>query len=602
MEPELCMSLYKAPLRDIRFALFDVIGAEALYAQLGFAGAQRDVMDAVLDEAARFTETVLAPINAIGDEVGCTYDKDTGAVTSPPGFVHAYEQFVAGGWNGLVAPEKFGGQGLPESFGVALKEMIDAANLAWGNYPLLSHGATEALKHHGETWQQEVFLRPIVAGRWTGTMCLTEAHCGTDLGLLKTRATPNADGSYAISGTKIFITAGEHDLTENIVHLVLARLPDAPAGTKGISLFIVPKLKVGRDGMMGERNALRCGSIEHKMGIHGSSTCVMHFDGAQGWLIGQPNKGLLAMFTMMNTARLAVGIQGLGLADRAYQNALAYARDRLQMRSLSGAKFPDKPADPIIVHPDVRRMLLTCKSLIEGSRLLSYHAATLVDVLEHTTDDDEKRRADELLGFLTPIVKACLTEWGVECTYHALQCFGGHGYIREHGMEQLARDARITTLYEGTTGIQALDLLGRKIMQLQGAGLQQFLGMIQAFCAEQCSKAALTEFVGPLAEKAQEWQALTMEIGKKAMANADEVGAASVDYLFYSGYIALAYWWARAVAAVDAGNESNDLKTAKRETARFYFARILPRTLAHASAIRSGATPLLALDAALFDS
>jgi hypothetical protein len=433
-------------------------------------------------------------------------------------------------------------------------------------------------------------------------MCLTEAHCGTDLGLLKTRAAPNDDGSHAISGTKIFITAGEHDLTANIIHLVLARLPDAPAGTKGISLFIVPKMKVGRDGAMGERNAVRCGGIEHKMGIHGSATCVMHFDGAQGWLIGQPNKGLMAMFTMMNTARLAVGIQGLGLADRAYQNALAYARDRLQMRSLSGAKFPDKPADPIIVHPDVRRMLLTCKSLIEGGRVLSYHAASLVDVLEHTTDADEKRRADELLGFLTPIVKACLTEWGVECTYHALQCFGGHGYIREHGMEQLARDARITTLYEGTTGIQALDLLGRKVMLLQGAGLQHFLTMIQAFCAEHSGDAELAEFVGPLAAKAQEWQALTMEIGKKAMANADEVGAASVDYLFYSGYVALAYWWARAVAAASAGAQSHDLKTSKRETARFYFARILPRTLAHAAAIQSGASSLLALDAALFDS
>ncbi|HEY2346966.1 MAG TPA: acyl-CoA dehydrogenase C-terminal domain-containing protein [Xanthomonadaceae bacterium] len=595
------MNRYEAPLRDIRFALYDVIGAEALYARLGFASAQRDLMDAVLEEAAKFTQGVLAPINAVGDQEGCTHDRDTGAVTSPPGFVHAYEQFVEGGWTGLVAPEEFGGQGLPESFGVALKEMIDAANLAWGNYPLLSHGATEALKHHGEPWQQQAFLKPIVEGRWTGTMCLTEPHCGTDLGLLKTRAVPNADGSYAISGTKIFITAGEHDLTDNIVHLVLARLPDAPAGTKGISMFIVPKHKVGRDGVMGERNAVRCGSIEHKMGIHGSATCVMNFDGAQGWLIGQPNKGLMAMFTMMNTARLAVGIQGLGLADRAYQNALAYARERLQMRALSGAKFPDKPADPIIVHPDVRRMLLTCKALIEGGRLLSYHAATLVDVLEHTSDADEKRRADELLGFLTPIVKACLTEWGVECTYHALQCFGGHGYIAEHGMEQLARDARITTLYEGTTGIQALDLLGRKIMQLQGAGLRQFLEMIQQFCEEQAGNESLAEFTGPLGEKAGEWQELTMEVGKRAMANAEEVGAASVDYLFYSGYVALAYWWARAVAAADASAPAG-MKTAKRETARFYFSRILPRTLAHAAAIHAGAAPLLTLDAALFDS
>ncbi|MBS0212123.1 MAG: acyl-CoA dehydrogenase C-terminal domain-containing protein [Proteobacteria bacterium] len=596
------MNAYRAPLRDIRFALYDVLGAEALYARLGFASAQRDLMDAVLDEAAKFTQGVLAPLNAVGDRHGCAHDKDTGAVTTPPGFREAYAQFVEGGWNGLVAPEAYGGQGLPESFGVALKEMIDAANLAWGNYPLLSHGATEALKQHGEEWQRQVFLKPIVAGRWTGTMCLTEPHCGTDLGLLKTRAVPNADGSHAISGTKIFITAGEHDFTDNIVHLVLARLPDAPAGTKGISLFIVPKMKVGRDGKVGAHNAVRCGSIEHKMGIHGSVTCVMNFDGAQGWLIGQPNKGLMAMFTMMNTARLAVGIQGLGLADRAYQNALAYARERLQMRALSGAKFPDKPADPIIVHPDVRRMLLTCKALIEGGRLLAYHAATLVDVIEHGADADEKSRADELLGFLTPIVKACLTEWGVECTYHSLQCFGGHGYIAEHGMEQLARDARITTLYEGTTGIQALDLLGRKVMQLQGAGLRQFLGTIQAFCAEQAGNPALAEFIAPLGEKAGEWQALTMEIGKRAMGDADEVGAASVDYLFYSGYVALAYWWARAVAAADAAADASaDQRTAKRETARFFFARILPRTLAHAAAIRAGAKPLLALDAGLFD-
>ncbi len=597
------MNRYLAPLRDIRFALYDVLGAEALYARLGFAGAQRDLLDAVLEEAAKFTQEVLAPLNGVGDAHGCRHDRDSGAVTTPPGFRQAYQRFVEGGWIGLVAPEAYGGQGLPESFGVALKEMIDAANLAWGNYPLLSHGATEALKQHGEEWQRQAFLKPIVEGRWTGTMCLTEPHCGTDLGLLKTRAVPNADGSFAITGTKIFITAGEHDFTENIVHLVLARLPDAPEGTRGISLFIVPKMQVGRDGVMGAPNAVRCGSIEHKMGIHASATCVMNFDGAQGWLIGQPNRGLMAMFTMMNTARLAVGIQGLGLSDRAFQNALAYARERLQMRALSGPKFPDKPADPIIVHPDVRRMLLTCKALIEGGRLLSYHAASLVDVIEHTGDADEKARADELLGFLTPIVKACLTEWGVECTYHAMQCFGGHGYIAEHGMEQLARDARITTMYEGTTGIQALDLLGRKIMQLQAAGLRQFLDLIQRFCVEHAEDAGLAEFIGPLREKASEWQALTLEVGKRAAANAEEVGAASVDYLFYSGYVALAYWWARAVAAADAGAHiGTELKTAKRETARFYFARILPRTLAHAAAIRAGAKPLLALDAALFDA
>lgn len=596
------MNRYTAPVRDMKFALYDVIEADKLYAKLGAEHATRDLLDAVMDEAAKFTQTVLAPLSSVGDEVGCVFDPATGNVKTPPGFKEAYAQFVEGGWAGITAPEAMGGQHLPESFGAALKEMIDAANLSWGNYPLLSHGATEALKHHGEAWQQEVFLKPIIAGQWTGTMCLTEPHCGSDLGLLKTKAEPQADGSYKVSGTKIFITGGEHDFTDNIIHLVLARLPDAPAGVKGISLFIVPKVKVARDGTVGERNAVRCGSIEHKMGIHGSVTCVMNFDGAEGYLIGQPNKGLNAMFTMMNTARLAVGLQGLALIDRAYQNALAYSRDRLQGRSLSGAKEPGKPADPLIVHPDIRRMLLTCKSLAEGGRMLALHAATLVDVLERSTDEEERKQADVLLGFLTPIVKGLLTEWGNECTYHALQCFGGHGYVREWGMEQLARDARITTIYEGTTGIQALDLLGRKTMQLQGAGLQQFLKMIQAFCTQHATNASMTEFVLPLAEIAKQWGELTMEVGKKAMANADEIGAASVDYLFYSGYVALAFWWAKAVAAADAGNHGADFRTAKRETARFYFARILPRTQTHAAAMRSGSGNLLALDAALFDS
>jgi alkylation response protein AidB-like acyl-CoA dehydrogenase len=596
------MSTYKAPLADMRFVLFDVLGAQDLFARLGFTDATPDIVDAVLEEAARFNETVLAPLNRIGDEAGCSFDPATGDVTTPAGFRQAYAQYVEGGWAGLTSPTEFGGQNMPHAAGVALKEMIDAANLAWGNFPLLSHGATEALMHHGEAWQQEAFLKPIVEGRWTGTMCLTESHCGTDLGLLKTKAVPNEDGSHSISGTKIFITAGEHDFTENIVHLVLARLPDAPAGSKGISLFIVPKMKVDRDGVMGQRNAVRCGSLEHKMGIHGSATCVINFDGAQGWLIGEPNKGLAAMFTMMNTARLAVGLQGLGLSDRAYQNALRYARERLQMRSLSGAKFPDKPADPIIVHPDVRRMLLTCKALIEGGRAMGYHAASLVDVLEHGHDAEERRQADALLGFVTPIVKACLTEWGIECTYHALQCFGGHGYIAEHGMEQLARDARITTLYEGTTGIQALDLMGRKIMQLQAVGLQVMLGMIEQFCVANEDNAAVAEFIAPLRAKAAEWLQLTMGVGQRAVADADEVGAAAYDYLFYSGYVTLAYWWARSVAAADASSQPDSFKDAKRETARFYFARILPRTLTHAAAIGSGAASLMSLDAARFDA
>ncbi len=592
------MSSYTAPVADIRFALHDVLGAPALFQRLGLSEATADIIDAVLEEAARFSGTVLAPLNSVGDEIGSVFDKSTAAVTTPPGFKQAYDQFVEGGWTGLTAAPEFGGQGLPHTLGVPLNEMVNAANLAWGNFPLLSHGAVEALKHHGEAWQQEVFLKPLIEGRWTGTMCLTEPHCGTDLGLLKTRAEPNADGSYSITGTKIFITAGEHDLTDNIVHLVLAKLPDAPPGPKGISLFVTPKFKVARDGTVGERNALACGSIEHKMGIKASVTCVMNFDGAQGYLVGQPHKGLQAMFTMMNTARLGVGLQGIGLSERAYQNALRYSRERLQSRSLSGAKFPDKPADPIIVQPDVRRMLLTIKSLTEGSRLLALHAATLIDVAHHAQDPAERERADTLVSFLTPISKACQTEWGIENTYHALQCFGGHGYIHEHGMEQLARDARITTLYEGTTGIQALDLMGRKTAASQAAGLKLFLAEIEAFAREHEGDAALAEFIKPLRDQASEWAMLTREVLERAARDPEEIGAASYDYLFYSGYVVLAYWWARSVAA-SRGKDAK-LATAKLETARFYYARILPRTLAHAAHIRSGAKPLMALDEALF--
>ncbi|TQM17737.1 hypothetical protein FB548_1126 [Pseudoxanthomonas sp. 3HH-4] len=591
---------YTAPLTDLRFALYDVLGVEPLFQRLGYTEATRDILDAVLDEAARFTETVLAPLNSVGDEIGSQLDKATGEVTTPPGFKAAYTQFVEGGWTGLTSSPEFGGQGLPHTMGVPLNELVNASNLAWGNFPLLSHGAVEALKHHGEAWQQEVFLKPLVEGRWTGTMCLTEPHCGTDLGLLKTKAEPNADGSYAITGTKIFITAGEHDLTDNIVHLVLAKLPDAPAGAKGISLFVTPKFKVARDGTVGERNAVACGSIEHKMGIKASVTCVMNFDGAQGYLVGQPHKGLQAMFTMMNTARLGVGLQGIGLSERAYQNALRYARERLQTRSLSGPKSPDKPADPIIVHPDVRRMLLTIKSLIEGSRLLALHAGTLIDIANHAEDPAERERADTLVSFLTPISKACQTEWGIENTYHALQCFGGHGYIHEHGMEQLARDARITTLYEGTTGIQALDLMGRKTASTQAAGLKLFLADVHAFVQQHKDDASLTEFIDPLQQKAAEWAGLTKNVLQRAAANPEEIGAASTDYLFYSGYVVLAYWWARSVAAADASTHGDAFKQAKRETARFYFARILPRTLAHAAAIESGADTLMAMDEARF--
>jgi alkylation response protein AidB-like acyl-CoA dehydrogenase len=521
-------------------------------------------------------------------------------VKTPDGFRQAYRQYVEGGWAGLTAPEAYGGQGLPETIGAPVKEMIDSANLAWGTYPLLSHGATEALRVHGEDWQKEAFLKRIVSGEWTGTMCLTEPHCGSDLGLLKTRAEPNDDGSHAISGTKIFITAGEHDFTDNIVHLVLARLPDAPQGVKGISLFIVPKFKVGKDGVVGERNGVRCGAIEHKMGLKGSATCVMNFDGAQGWLIGEANKGLNAMFTMMNTARLAVGLQGLALSERAYQNALSYARERLQMRSLSGPKFPDKPADPLIVHGDIRRMLLTQKALIEGGRALGLYAAMLVDIQHRSRDGNEARRAEALVSFLTPIIKAMLTENANECTSLALQIYGGHGYIAEQGMEQYARDARITTIYEGTTQIQALDLLARKIMQQRGEGLRLFLEQLGMFCAQYASDGTLKDFIPRLSALTKEWADITQGLGKRAQSNPDEIGAAAVDYLFYSGYVALAWAWARSVAAAEASSQSEDFRQAKRLTARFYFDRILPRTRTHLAAMQAGADSLFAMPDALF--
>jgi len=590
------MSRYQAPLADMRFALFDVLGAEAICARLeGGEGHTRDLIDAVLDEGAKFNEQVLAPLNKTGDQEGCRFDQ--GTVTTPKGFKEAYRQFIDGGWAGLTAPADMGGQELPEVVGAVFKEMIDSANLSWGTYPLLSHGATESLKAIGSDWQKETFLKPIVEGRWTGTMCLTEPHCGSDLGLLKTKAEPVGDGTYRISGTKIFITAGEHDMTDNIVHLVLARLPDAPAGTRGISLFIVPKFRVDAAGTMGARNTVACGSIEHKMGIKASATCVMNFDAAEGYLIGEANKGLAGMFIMMNTARLAVGLQGLGLMERAYQNALAYARDRLQMRALTGPKRPDKPADPLIVHPDIRRMLLTQKAFIEAGRVLTYRACLLVDIVHRDPDAAARKSADDLLGFLTPIVKAMMTELAVENCYHALQIFGGHGYIQEWGMEQLARDARITTIYEGTTQIQALDLLGRKIMQLQGAGLRLFAAEIGAFAAANTA-GDVAPFAARVGELNAQWMALTQTIGARAAKNPDELGAAAVDYLFYSGYVAMAYALAQSVAASTA--KGGEFHAAKLATTRFYFDRILPRIDSHRLALESGADNLMTVDDALF--
>ncbi|MFB9147967.1 acyl-CoA dehydrogenase C-terminal domain-containing protein [Halomonas alkalicola] len=591
---------YQAPLRDIRFVMDEMLDYPAHYARLpGGEEASPDVVAAILEEGARFAREVLLPLNQSGDQEGCRLEG--GEVKAPKGFKEAYAQYVEGGWPSLAADPEHGGQGLPHSLAMVLSEMICATNLAWGMYPGLSHGAADALRHHGTDEQRATYLTKLVEGTWTGTMCLTEPHCGTDLGLIKTRALPTDDGAYAITGTKIFISAGEHDLAENIVHLVLAKLPDAPEGSKGISLFVVPKYLPNEAGEPGERNGVVCGSLEHKMGIHGNATCVMNFDGAKGFLVGAPNKGLACMFTMMNAARIGVGIQGLGLTEASFQNALAYARDRLQMRALSGPKAPEKAADPIIVHPDVRRMLLTQKAFAEGGRMLTLYTAQMIDIVEHGSDALERERAETLLGLLTPIVKAFLTEVGFEATNEGVQVFGGHGFIQEWGMEQLVRDARITRLYEGTTGIQALDLLGRKVLMSQGESLKVFTKEIHKFCQAEEGSSELAEFVRPLAKLNAEWGELTMSIGMKAMSDREEVGAASVDYLMYSGYVTLAYLFARAAKqarlALAEGSDEAAFYRAKLDTARFFFQRLVPRTRTHKAAIEAGAESLMAISA-----
>ena len=595
------MPTYKAPLRDMRFVMDEVLEFPAHYAQLPNGDeASPEIVSAILEEGARFSEEVLTPLNQVGDREGCQFKE--GEVTTPTGFKEAYKQYVEGGWPSMTQDTGYGGQGLPQSLGMVLNEMICSANLSWGMYPGLSHGAMDALLHHGTDEQKAQYLTKMIEGSWTGTMCLTEPHCGTDLGLIRTKAEPLNDGSYAVSGTKIFISAGEHDMADNIVHLVLAKLPGAPEGSKGISLFIVPKFTPDANGEAGERNGVQCGSLEHKMGIHGNSTCVMNFDNAKGYLIGEPNKGLSYMFVMMNAARIGVGIQGLGLTEVSFQNALTYARDRLQMRALSGAKAPEKAADPIIVHPDVRRMLLTQKAFAEGGRALVYYTAQLVDQVNAGGEAGEE--ADELLGLLTPIVKAFLTETGFEATNEGIQIFGGHGFIHEWGMEQFVRDARITRLYEGTTGIQALDLLGRKILMNQGETLRKFTRQIHKFCEAEADNSAMQAFTGPLSKLNKEWGDLTMQVGMKAMQNRDEVGAASVDYLMYAGYVCLAYFWARSAKAAQKALADGSTETAfykgKLATAEFYYSKLLPRTKALAAAIAEGGDSLMAMDAEQF--
>jgi acyl-CoA dehydrogenase len=598
------MAQYTPPLRDIGFVLHEVHGAIGQLQQLpDHADLTRELVDQVLEEGGKFCAEVLFPINRSGDEEGCTYAG--GVVRTPRGFKEAWQQFKAAGWPTLTADTALGGQGLPSAVGIAFQEMMNSGNQAWAMYPSLTHGAYDCLKAHGTPQQKSLYLPRLVSGEWMGTMCLTEPHCGTDLGMLRSKAQANPDGSFAITGTKIFISSGEHDMADNIIHLVLARLPDAPPGTKGISLFLVPKVLPNADGSLGARNGIACGRIEEKMGIHGNATCEMNLIGATGWLVGEPNKGLNAMFVMMNAARIGVGIQSLGLMEVAYQNSLAYSKDRTQGRSLTGPKAPDKPADPIIVHPDVRRMLLTQKAYAEGSRCFAYWLALQADVAESHPDEGTRRAAHDVLSLLTPVVKAFLTDNAFLTTNLALQVHGGHGYIREWGMEQYVRDSRINMIYEGTNTIQSLDLLGRKVLGDSGARLKAFGKLIEDFVEEEGTNEAMADFVNPLAELGEKTTKLTMELAMKAMGNADEAGAAAVDYLRVIGHLVMSYFWARmakvALEKVAAqGDAADPFYVSKLATARFYFAKLQPETASLIRSARAGAKPLMALDAALF--
>ena len=596
------MPSYAPPLRDMQFILHEVLDVVSVLKTLpAHADVDADTINAVIEEGGKFAAEVLAPINRIGDEEGCTLDKESHEVRAPSGFKEAYAKYVEGGWPALSCDPAFGGQGLPHVVNQCLFEMMNSANQAWTMYPGLSHGAYECLHTHGSDEQKRLYLSKLTDGTWTGTMCLTEPQCGTDLGLLRTKAEPQPDGTYRLTGNKIFISAGEHDLAENIVHLVLARLPDAPSGSKGISLFVVPKWKVQADGSLGERNGIWCGSLEHKMGIHGNATAQIVLENAEGTLVGEPNKGLPAMFVMMNAARLGVGMQSLGLTEVAYQNAAAYAKERLQMRSLSGPKAPDKPADPIIVHPDVRKMLLTARAYAEGGRALAMFTTLLLDREVATTDDAERAECADLVALLTPIVKAFFTDNAWIATSHCLQVFGGHGYIREWGMEQFVRDSRINMIYEGTNTIQSLDLLGRKVLADNGARLKKFGKIIAEFVEEEGTNEAMQEFVNPLAELGEKVTKLTTEIGMKAFKNPDEVGAAAVDYLRVCGHLVFAYLWARmAKVALARQSEGDAFYAAKLGTARFYFAKLLPETASLIRTARSGAAPMMEFDAALF--
>ncbi|HSP48881.1 MAG TPA: acyl-CoA dehydrogenase C-terminal domain-containing protein [Pseudolabrys sp.] len=591
------MPTYKAPVDDTLFLLNDVFHFDRYGNLPGFGDATPDVVEAVLREAAKFSEEVLTPLNRVGDHEGCTRHPD-GRVTTPTGFKDAFKQMVESGWIGISVPAEYGGQDLPATLTVAVNEMLCSANMAFAMYPGLTQGAIAALLAHASQELKTKYLPKMVTGEWTGTMNLTEPHCGTDLGLLRTKAVKQADGSYRITGTKIFISAGEHDLAENIVHLVLARIEGAPAGTKGISLFVVPKLTVRDDGSLGAPNGVSCGSIEEKMGIHANSTCVMNYDGAVGWLVGEENRGLPAMFTMMNEARLGVAVQGLSLSEVAYQNAAIYARERLQGRALSGAKYPDKAADPIIVHPDVRRMLMTIRAFNEAGRALVLWTALKGDIARRSEDDKERQSADDYMGLLTPVVKGVLTDSGFANTVMAQQVFGGHGYIAEHGMEQFVRDARIAMIYEGANGIQALDLVGRKLGKDGGRALMAFINEVGSFIKEKSADDGMKPFVTPLGVALGHLQQASMWFMQNAMAKPDNAGAGATDYMHMFGLVALGYMWCRIAEAAIAHAKTNGAgqrMSAKLTTARFFIERMLPETAAHFARIQSGAVSTMEL-------
>ncbi len=598
------MPTYKAPVEDVLFLLNDVFHIERYNNLPGFAEASPDLVEAILGEAAKFCEEVLSPLNRVGDAEGCTRHDDA-SVTTPKGFKEAYRQLTDGGWIGISAPVEFGGQGLPAVMTEIVNEFLCSANMAFAMYSLLTQGAISALYVHGSPEQKAMYLPPMIAGKWTGTMNLTEAHCGTDLGQLRSKAVAQPDGSYRITGTKIFISAGEHDLAENIVHLVLARIEGAPAGVKGISLFVVPKFLPNPDGTLGKRNGVSCGSIEEKMGIHGNSTCVMNYDGAIGWLVGEANRGLNAMFTMMNGARLGVGVQGLAQSEVAYQNAAAYAKERLQGRSLSGAKFPDKAADPIIVHPDVRRTLLSIRSFNEAARAFVVCTALQADVVHRAEDDAARRTADDYMGLMTPVIKGVLTDTGFANAVMAQQVFGGHGYIRESGMEQFVRDARIAMIYEGANGIQALDLVGRKLGKDGGRAVMAFFAEVKGFLEEHAQDQTLQPHLGPLGESFDHLQQATMWFMQNALSNPDNAGAGATDYMHLFGLVVLGYMWVRMVAAAQqklaAGADGATQRLdAKLVAARFYMDRMLPETAAQLARIQSGAASTMALPAEAF--